>query len=232
MLGRQNFVVTDDTEELFTASLARNGIDADPKDFMQDDLYSETLMRKLGFGEMEALDFSAYEGAGIVHDLNRKPDKSLHNQFDMIVDGGTLEHIFNVPVALEGVYRMLKPGGRFISMTVFNGWPSHGMYQFTAELVWTFWRRACNCEVIDCRTVPASPARADEGQVPLLDAANFGRRLRKILRKIGPGRHYMYYEIEKTTKSHLPRLAFQSDYEAKWDGHENAGETHLEKMRT
>ncbi len=226
MLGRQGFEIQGRFRRRYEATLRAYGYDTPIDDFLQGDGYSETMMQRLGFGEIETMDFSAYEGANVIHDLNKLPAKKLQGKFDFIFDGGTIEHVFNVPNALESIFRMLKPGGRFVSANGFNGWHNHGMYQFTPELVWTFWRRACNCNVIDCRALPALPTT----KYPALafsDPAETGHRL-KLRGKIGPGRTYLYYEVEKTSDSHLPDFALQSDYETKWQGHENAGQTRLE----
>lgn len=229
MLGRQNFQIQTAHRKLYEKTLQRHGIDARRFDFLQEDGFSETLMEKLGFGAMEVMDFSDYEGATILHDLNTPPDPSLEGQFDLIFDGGTVEHVFNVPMALEGLFRMLRPGGRLISANGLNGWYGHGMYQFNPELVWTFWKRACNCNVMDCRAIPVEPD-AGFGHVAFEDPALSGVRLR-LKDKIGPGRTYLYYEVEKTEDSHLPDFALQSDYETRWNGHDNAGMTRLDDAR-
>lgn len=229
MLGRQGFKIQTQFKLYYEHALKQHGVDAKRFDFLQDDRYCETLMSKLGLGAMETLDFSDYEGASIIHDLNQLPPKKLEKKFDLIFDGGTIEHVFNVPNALEAVFRMLKPGGRFVSANGLNGWYGHGMYQFNPELVWTFWKRACNCEVIDCRAVPIEP-NLDFGHVVFEDPALTGHRLR-LKNKIGPGRTYLYYEVEKTKASHLPDFALQSDYEATWQGHNNAGDIRLQDAR-
>ena len=226
MLGRQKFPIQTKFRALYEKSLEDHGIAARRFDFLQEDGYAETLLAKLGFGDVETMDFSDYEGASVLHDLNKKPIKSLENQFDLIFDGGTVEHVFNVPMALEGLFRMLKPGGRLISANGLNGWYGHGMYQFNPELVWTFWKRACNCNVIDCRAIPVEPDE-DFGHVEFQDPALSGVRLR-LKNQIGPGRTYLYYEIEKTEDSHLPDFALQSDYETRWNGAANAGKTRLD----
>ncbi|MEM9499612.1 MAG: class I SAM-dependent methyltransferase [Pseudomonadota bacterium] len=225
MLGRQAFAIKARHRKLYDEVLRGYGRPEQRFDFLQDDGYSENLLKLLGFGDVETMDFSDYQGATLLHDLNRLPAQELENQFDLIIDGGTTEHVFNIPVALEGLYRMLSPGGRLISVNGLNGWYSHGMYQFTPELVWTFWHRACNCRVHDCRGVPQRP---DQGydHVVFEDPGQTGRRLR-LRDKIGPGRTYLVYEIEKTPDSHLPDYALQSDYEAKWQGAANAGQTRL-----
>ncbi len=226
MLGRQGFRIQGKFRKHYEATIARYGLEGRRFDYLQEDGFSETLMKKLGFGDIETMDFSDYEGATVLHDLNRLPAKSLEKKFDFIFDGGTIEHVFNVPNALESVLRMLRPGGRLVSANGLNGWYGHGMYQFNPELVWTFWKRACNCNVIDCRALPIEPEDAF-GPVEFRDPALTGVRL-KLKNKIGPGRTYLYYEVEKTEDSHLPDFALQSDYETRWNGHENAGATHLE----
>ena len=225
MLGRQTFSLSPRNRRHAERWISRSGLDISLEDYEQEDGYSETLMRKLGFGEMETMDFSDFEGAGIVHDLNTLPPKELEEQFDLIFDGGTIEHVFNIPNALECLYRMLKPGGRIISANGLNGWLGHGLYQFNPDLVWSFWARACNCNVLDCRAIPEF-ATKEYGDVQLPDPALTGVRLR-LAKKIGPGRTYLYYEVEKTDQSHLPRYVLQSDYEAKWGDSSQAGETRL-----
>ena len=229
MLGRQSFGIQTRYRHLYDETMQRCNVPGRRFDFLQEDGFAETLFAKLGFGHVETLDFSDYEGASVLHDLNRKPARILQKKFDFIFDGGTLEHVFNVPVALETMYKLLKPGGRLISANGLNGWYGHGMYQFNPELVWTFWKRACNCHVVDCRAIPIEPD-AGYDHVEFRDPAQTGVRL-KLKKKIGPGRTYLYYEIEKTTESHLPDYALQSDYETRWQGHANAGATRLEEMR-
>ena len=177
MLGRHTFKIQTQFAKDYEASLKRNGIEGRRFDYLQDDAYCETLMEKLGFGPMEAMDFSGFEGATILHDLNKPPAPELENQFDFIFDGGTIEHVFNV--------------------------------------------------VHDCRAMPKIPG-GKVGEQPFRDPAATGRRLR-MKGKIGTGRTYLYYEIEKTEDSHPPTYALQSDYEVKWQGSDMAGTTRFEK---
>ncbi|CUJ21996.1 hypothetical protein [Cognatishimia activa] len=227
MLGRHTFKVPEKITHKFVRTLRRKEVDLNVEEIQQEDGYCETLMRKLGFGEMEAMDFSDYEGASILHDLNRPVPKALHGQFSFIFDGGTIEHVFNVPQALENAFLLLKPGGRFVSANGFNGWPAHGIYQFNPELVWTYWKRNCGCIVHDCRGIQKKP-RGGNYHLPFPDPAETGRRLR-LKGKVPEGRMYLYYEIERTAESVLKDLVLQSDYETKWHSHDNAGATRLDE---
>jgi len=227
MLGRHSFRIESPFAKLYEKALRTHGLEGKRFDYLQDDGYCETLMSKLGFGAMEAMDFSDYEGATILHDLNQPVPKKLEQQFDFIFDGGTLEHVFNVPVALENVFRMLKPGGRFVSANGMNGFNGHGLYQFSPDLVWTFWRRTANCEVHDCRGITKAPPDGQEYHLTFPDPAELGHRLR-LKGRIPPARFYLYYEVERRPESAISNATLQSDYETKWAGHENAGETRLD----
>ena len=67
---------------------------------------------------MSALDHSGYEGAEIIHDLNRPVPAHLENTADFILDGSTLDNLFSPATAIQSVARMLRPGGRFLSVNM------------------------------------------------------------------------------------------------------------------
>ncbi|MBS1634828.1 MAG: class I SAM-dependent methyltransferase [Bacteroidetes bacterium] len=98
------------------------------------DEYSEPLFKLLGAKEVNSLDFSDYEGASIIHDLNKPIPEALHNKFSVVFDGGTIEHVFNFPVCIENCMKLLKPGGHFIGITPCNNLMGHGFYQYSPEL--------------------------------------------------------------------------------------------------
>lgn len=223
MLGRQKFMVRPKHMRRFERVLRKYDLPYSHDDLVQPDGYSETLLDALGFGAVETMDFSGYEGASILHDLNKPIPEELENQFDFILDGGTIEHVFNVPAALENVFRMLKPGGRFVSANGMNGWPFHGIYQFNPELVWTFWSRGCGCTVHACEGAAIEPS-VRPAMVRFEDPAVRGVRLKV---KLPEGRVYLYYEVERLDSSELGFTVLQSDYETKWASHGSAGATHL-----
>lgn len=93
---------------------------------------SKDLFQLFGFKEVRFLDYSEYHGADIVFDLNSEILKDeLKNRFDYIFDGGTLEHIFDVPRALKNLNEMLKPGGRIIHYVAAANYIDHGFYSFS-----------------------------------------------------------------------------------------------------
>src|SRR5690348_10401159 len=52
----------------------------------------EVFARALA-GNVSSMDISDYEQAAIVHDLNYPVPQNLHEKFDLVIDGGTLEHV-------------------------------------------------------------------------------------------------------------------------------------------
>jgi hypothetical protein len=100
--------------------------------------YSEDFFTLLGAKEILAIDVSDYEGAQILHDMNRPIPNRLVSTFDLVLDSGTLEHIFELTTALRNATQMVRPNGRFISITMANNYCGHGFYQFSPELFYRF----------------------------------------------------------------------------------------------
>jgi SAM-dependent methyltransferase len=84
-----------------------------------------------------SMDASAYEGAQLIHDMNSPVEEKYHDSFDTIIDGGTLEHVFNFPIAIKNCMEMLKVGGSLILMTPWHNFSGHGFYQFSPELFYS-----------------------------------------------------------------------------------------------
>lgn len=105
-------------------------------DFMADDSFFQCL----GFAESEAMDFSAYEAADHVFDLNEAElPAGLVGRYDMVVDGGTMEHVFHTPNLLKNVFRLLKPGGRIVHMAPSSNHTDHGFYMFSPTFLWDYY---------------------------------------------------------------------------------------------
>lgn len=106
---------------------------------LTDDLVNEVYIDKiltscLGAIEVSSVDISPYQGCSVVHDLNEPVAEREYNKFDTIIDGGTLEHIFHFPMAMENIMKMLKVNGEALLFTMANNHCGHGFYQFSPEL--------------------------------------------------------------------------------------------------
>jgi len=120
------------------------------------------LLESLGFGEVVRLDYSDYEAPDAILDLNQhQTPHELQYRFDVVLDSGTIEHIFDIPAALRHCLRMVKPGGRIIHLTPSSNCVDHGLYSISPTLYFDFYSAAgCRVEqILLCRV----PLRIERG---------------------------------------------------------------------
>lgn len=90
------------------------------------------LFKALGAEEVHALDCSEYEGADVIFNLNEKDlPCDLYDKYDLIIDGGVLEHIFQPGNALDNITKMLRRNGTIYHMVPCAGLIDHGFYSFS-----------------------------------------------------------------------------------------------------
>ena len=98
-------------------------------------LSGQEFFALLGFGIVDAIDASAYEGANIIHDMNQElTDPGLQDRYDLVFDGGTMEHVFHVPTFLRNVGYLCKPNGRIVHVVPCSNMIDHGFYCFSPGL--------------------------------------------------------------------------------------------------
>jgi len=111
------------------------GIDVDAERFLEENKYSEKLFNLFGAQEITSLDYSSYEDADILHDMNLPIPEDLTERFSVVFDGGCLEHIFNIPQGLKNGMEMVEIGGYFLQVTNANNFMGHGFRQLSPELL-------------------------------------------------------------------------------------------------
>lgn len=149
VLGRQKLHLKGKGLIKLTRQLKRYGIDVVPEDLIQEDGFAEKFFSTLGYPKLEAMDFTPSEGAEHIHDLNRTIPEHLEDQFDLIIDGGTTEHVFHIGTALENCHAMLKPGGVMMSFVAADGWFGHGFFQLGPDVPWRYWHHCLGYEVLE-----------------------------------------------------------------------------------
>jgi hypothetical protein len=219
-LGRQNLNV--DREGL-QALAARHGIEHG-EDAL--DAYCEPFFKRfLGAQAVEAIDNSAYEGAALVHDLNRPIPDGWDQRYDAVVDGGTLEHVFNFPQALANCMRMVRTGGWLFIFTPANNQLGHGFYQFSPELFYRTLAPAHGFEIAKMLAVQFRYASTEHGSVGrpyrVADPAAVGSRITLV------NSRPVTLMIQARKTAHLAdpfaTTPQQSDYEEIWkNGDEDA----------
>lgn len=82
----------------------------------------------LDYEDLQAIDLNGTDQAHRL-DLNEPVDLG-GQQFDMVLNMGTAEHVFNVFQFFENAHRLTRPGGLMVHGMPFLGWPDHGFYSF------------------------------------------------------------------------------------------------------
>lgn len=85
------------------------------------------------FSRLVAIDFHGSETA-LKIDLNYPVD--LDERFDIVLNGGTGEHVFDVCQFYRTVHDLTLPGGLMIHQAPFQGWLEHGFYNFNTGFFW------------------------------------------------------------------------------------------------
>ena len=99
------------------------------------DVFAESFLQDItSAASIQSLDYSDYENASIVSDLNYPVPDELHDRYDAVVDGGTIEHVFNVSEALANCVRLCKQGGTIVHILPADNFNGHGFWQFSAEV--------------------------------------------------------------------------------------------------
>jgi hypothetical protein len=122
--------------------------------------FADDLFRHLGAIAVDSIDASEYEGASIIHDMNAPVPDRLLSRFTLVFDGGTLEHVFNFPVASANVIKMAVIGGHLLSLAPANNLCGHGFYQFSPELFFRVFGPPNGCRVISLFMADTAPHRA------------------------------------------------------------------------
>ena len=141
--------------------------------FVRDDAF----FRLLGVPAIRALDHSDYEGAEIIHDLNKPIPCHLERSADFILDGSTLDNLFSPSTAIQSVARMLRPGGRFLSVSTVS---FHGDEYTVVNPYWFVDFFAVN-RFLDCRVYVTTHGDRGEFNVFAVDpAARYDRAFRPV----------------------------------------------------
>jgi SAM-dependent methyltransferase len=93
-----------------------------------------TVFNALGYDTVESLDYSDFENATHVLDFNKPLVEKFHGKYDLVFDGGTIEHIFDLPESLRNIFRLLKPGGLVVHSAPSSNHVDHGFYMFSPTL--------------------------------------------------------------------------------------------------
>lgn len=108
-------------------------------------IHQATLFKMLGFNSIHSIDYFPDENPTFTLDLNRPIPDELHGKYDLVFDGGTTEHCFNVPQVMRNAVNLLKSedrdgtAGMIIHYLPMNKSIDHGFYQFSPTLFFDYY---------------------------------------------------------------------------------------------
>lgn len=174
------------------------------------DRFADPFFKALGAKTADSLDASDYESCSRVHDLNEVIPESWHAGYDVVFDGGTLEHVFHFPNAITNAMNLVKPGGVLITQSPSNNLNGHGFYQFSPELFFRLFNRANGFQILLLAFVESDrPYR----KYRVEDPKSLGSRI--TFGGHGPLQLIMIARREEVEVP-LSKPPYQSDYSASW----------------
>jgi hypothetical protein len=100
-------------------------------------VHASVFFDMMGMDEYVDVDKFATDRPVLQLDLNLPVSDALHERFDLMIDGGTVEHIFDVRAVMQNVCSMTRIGGHVVHMATFQ--PDHGFYAFSPTLFYEFY---------------------------------------------------------------------------------------------
>lgn len=163
----------------------------------------------IGAKEVSAMDISDYENADVLHDLNEPIGDDLKEKYTFILDGGTLEHVFNFPIALSNAMQMVKVGGHLATIEGGNNFFGHGFYQLSPEL---FYRALSEENGFTVKRMIAAEVGGDWYEV------SDPKKVRSRVELSNAKPTYLMTLAEKTSSvKPFGKMPQQSDYQAMWE---------------
>jgi hypothetical protein len=116
--------------------------------------WAEPFLKDYGYGWIESLDYSAFEGARYIWNLNNpliQPTgniKEILSTIDLVLDYGTSEHLFNPGMSLWNASALLNNGGCLNAVLPLHGFTDHGFYQFSPSFFYAIDRPEFRLEAL------------------------------------------------------------------------------------
>ena len=171
------------------------------------------LFKSFGFDEIIRVDYSDYESSEVIFDLNStETPYELQNRFDLVLDSGTLEHVFDFAAGLRHCVRMVGSGGRVIHLTPSSNCVEHGFYSVSPTLYADFYaasgfeiNRVWLCEI---------PIDLPRGIWHAYDYANAPERFISLGQL--SGKIWFAFSVSTAVQSVTPRIPQQWIYTQTW----------------
>jgi hypothetical protein len=169
--------------------------------------FVDPFLVRLGAQEIRSLDVSDYEQATDICDLNDPLPDHLRRQFTAVIDGGTLQSVFNFVQALSNAMELVAPGGTLFVVAPCNNCSGNNFYQYSPDL---FFRALSPDNGFEVRRLLVQDRR---GWYEVTDPMTVGRRLPFTTH--GPARLHVQARRVSVVQPFALRPQ-QSDYQTLW----------------
>ncbi|MFA6185081.1 MAG: hypothetical protein WC720_02900 [Candidatus Shapirobacteria bacterium] len=137
-----------------SSSLDLKQINPESKNFV----HAKTFFKQIGIKESNYYDVDKFDfdKPKIIHDLEKPFDKKYNNFFNLIIDSGTMEHIFDIKSVMVNTVKITKLGGYVLYMIPANNFLNHGFYQISPTFFYDFYT-ANGFKIIESYITEAKP---------------------------------------------------------------------------
>ena len=106
---------------------------------------TRSLFGVLGI-ECDFVDIVASRGFEIVMDLNQPAPAEMQGRYDIVYDGGTMEHCFNVGQVMRNIFGFARVGGFIVHVNPINYY-NHGFFNFNPTFYHDWYAQSGNAIV-------------------------------------------------------------------------------------
>ncbi|MCB9062415.1 MAG: methyltransferase domain-containing protein [Halobacteriovoraceae bacterium] len=178
-------------------------------------LDDEYVLKKIGFKNVESVDYSDFEKCTWTHDLNNPVPEQYHNKYDYIVDDGTMEHVFDQIQVLKNIHLMLKEGGRIIHINPSSNNFDHSFYMYSPTFFLDYYC-ANKYQINDTKLIFFDGTKSPQKVVKKVYSYRAGamglRRTFKCNKTVA-----IFFSGTKKTESVMGQIPQQSGYVSQWE---------------
>jgi len=102
-------------------------------------VHAQVFFQMLGIDDYYDVDRFDQDKPKLLHDLNTPIPRDLCDRFSLVLDGGTIEHVFDIRSVMENIVRALRVGGWVIHFSPASHYIDHGFYSFSPCFFYEFY---------------------------------------------------------------------------------------------
>ena len=180
-------------------------------------LTAREVFMRLGCERVVTTDVDAFEGCDFVFDLNAPEVPAEHRGgYDLVLDSGTLEHVFHVPNGLANLLAFTRVGGRIVHLSPSSNHVDHGFWMFSPTIFWDYY--TANGLELPRFDVFRYRSPTDRHSPWVFAAYRPGALNKQMFGGLGGGCFGIALVAEKMAETGIPVIPQQSFYVTAWSG--------------